>query len=358
MTGGPPSAGDGAVHPSDVGLLDFNRTFIMRSRRTFLKTAATGVLGGALSRGLPARAQAAPRLRSLETPTLTIAFEESGDPQGFPTILLHGWPDDVRAWDEVVPPLVDAGYRTIVPYLRGFGPTRFRQPSALRGGEQAALGQDLMDLADALRLPRFAVAGYDWGNRAACIVAAVHPERVSAGVFIGGYTIQDTVGPPQPTVPERERALWYQWYFNTERGRAGLAQNRRALCRLLWESWSPTWRFSNETFEKTAASFDNPDFVAVTIHSYRHRIGGAPGEPRFAKTEQLLAKRPRLNVPAIVMYGAADGVAGAPPAEANDRASFPGLIERRIVGGAGHFLPREKPLAVSSALLRLVQRAR
>jgi pimeloyl-ACP methyl ester carboxylesterase len=330
----------------------------MRSRRTFLKTAATGAFGSAFSRGRPARAQTPPRLRSLETPTLTIAFEESGDPQGFPTILLHGWPDDVRAWDQVAPPLADAGYRTIVPYLRGFGPTRFRQASAQRGGQQAALSQDLLDLADGLRLPRFAVAGYDWGNRAACIVAALHPERVSAGVFIGGYTIQDTIAPPQPAVPERERALWYQWYFNTERGRAGLARNRRALCRLLWESWSPTWRFSHEAFERTAASFDNPDFVDVTIHSYRHRNGGAPGEPRFAQTEQLLARRPKVNVPAIVMYGTADGVAGEPPAEVSDRASFPGLIERRVVEGAGHFLPRETPLAVSSALLQLVQRTR
>ncbi len=330
----------------------------MRSRRRFLKTAATSIVGGAVARGLPARAQAVPRLRSVETPTLTIAIEESGDTQGFPTILLHGWPDDARAWDQVVPPLADAGYRTIVPYLRGFGPTRFRHPSALRGGEQAALSQDVLDLADALRLQRFAVAGYDWGNRAACIVAALHPERVRAGVFIGGYTIQDTVAPSQPAAPERERALWYQWYFNTERGRAGLAQSRRALCRLLWESWSPTWRFSNETFEKTATSFENPDFVDVTIHSYRHRNGGAPGEPRFAETERLLATRPRINVPASVMYGTADAVAGAPPAEANDRVSFPGLVERRVVEGAGHFLPREKPLEVASVLLQLLQHTR
>jgi pimeloyl-ACP methyl ester carboxylesterase len=300
--------------------------------------------------------QAASRLRAVETPTLSIAFEESGDARGFPTILLHGWPDDARAWDEVIPPLVDAGYRTIVPYLRGFGPTRFRQPSARRGGEQVALSQDLLDLADALRLQHFAVAGYDWGNRAACIVAALHPERVRAGVFIGGYTIQDTIAPFQPAAPERERALWYQWYFNTERGRAGLAQNRRAICRLLWESWSPTWRFSNETFEQTAASFENPDFVDVTIHSYRHRNGGAPGERRFAETERVLARRPTITVPATVMYGATDGVSGTPPAEVSDRVSFPGLVERRVVGGAGHFLPREKPLEVSSALLQLLRR--
>lgn len=330
----------------------------MRSRRTFLKTAATGALASAFSERSPAGAQAARRSRSIETSTLTIAFEESGDTKGFPAILLHGWPDDARAWDDVVPPLVDAGYRAIVPYLRGFGPTLFKQPPAFRGGEQASLSQDLLDLADALRLERFAVAGYDWGNRAACIVAALRPERVRAGVFIGGYTIQDTLATSQPAAPDRERALWYQWYFNTERGREGLARNRRALCRLLWESWSPTWRFSNETFEKTASSFENPDFVDVTIHSYRHRNGGAPGEPQFAETERLLATRPKVTVPAIVMYGTADGVSGTPPTEVSDRASFPGLVQRHLVDGAGHFLPRERPREVSSALLHLLQRTR
>lgn len=329
-----------------------------RGRRAFLKTAAAGVVGGGFSWPRAAQGQVAVRLGSVDTPTLTIAFEESGPAQGFPLILIHGFPDDVRAWDGVVPPLAGAGYRTLVPYLRGFGPTRFRQPSLFRSGEQAALGQDLLDLADALRLPRFAVAGYDWGNRAACIVAALHPERVRAGVFIHGYTIQDTLAPPQPAAPERERALWYQWYFNTERGRAGLRDNRRALCRLLWESWSPTWRFSNDAFERTAASFDNPDFVEIAIHSYRHRIRGAQGEPRFADMEQQLAKRPTISIPAIVMYGSVDGVVGEPPVEATERASFPALVERRIVEGVGHFLPRERPAAVSSALLQLLQRTR
>jgi pimeloyl-ACP methyl ester carboxylesterase len=308
-------------------------------------------------RGRAAAAQVTPRVRLVDTPTLTIGVEESGDPRGVPVMLLHGWPDDVRAWDAVVPALVEAGCRVIVPYLRGFGPTSFRQSSAPRGGEQAALSQDVLDLADVLQLPRFTLAGYDWGNRAACIVAALYPDRVTGGVFIGGYTVQNTAARPQPAAPERERALWYQWYFNTERGRAGLAENRRALCRLLWETWSPTWRFSPETFERTAASFDNPDFVDVTIHSYRHRIGGAPGEPRFIDIEQRLARRPIVNVPAIVMYGATDGVAGAPPMEGTDRAVFSALIERRILEDVGHFVPREAPVPVSSAILRLIQRS-
>jgi pimeloyl-ACP methyl ester carboxylesterase len=302
-----------------------------------------------------AQGPTAPRTRTVQTPVLNVGFEESGDPQGFPIILLHGFPDDVHAWDEVTTSLAGKGHRIIVPYLRGYGATRFRDAAAPRMGEQAAIGQDLIDVADALGLSRFAVAGYDWGNRAACIASALHPDRVRAAVFIGGYTIQDTVSPPQPIAPERERALWYQWYFNTERGRAGLAANRRPLCRLLWELWSPTWHFTDDTYARTAPSFDNPDFVDVVIHSYRHRNMNAPGEPRFIEVERQLAKRPKIQVPSIVLLGADDGVGGPPPADSPaERASFTALAARRIVSGAGHFLPREKPDAVSSALMELI----
>ncbi len=343
---------------------------MQRGRRDFLKL---GVAVGALAGGLAnrrdvsalaratSRAQgaAAPRARVVQTPVLNIGFEESGAPQGFPIVLLHGFPDDVRAWDEVAAPLAGRGYRVIVPYLRCYGPTRFREAAAPRMAEQAAIGQDLIDLADALGLPRFAVAGYDWGNRAACIAAALHPERVRAAVFIGGYTIQDTVSPPEPAAPERERALWYQWYFNTERGRAGLAANRRPLCRLLWELWSPTWHFTDATFARTAPSFDNPDFVDCVIHSYRHRNMNAKGEPRFIEVERQLAKRPKIQVPSIVLLGADDGVGGPPPVDSPaERASFTARAARRIVSGAGHFLPREKPEAVSSALLELLASTR
>jgi pimeloyl-ACP methyl ester carboxylesterase len=224
--------------------------------------------------------------------------------------------------------------------------------------EQAAIGQDVIDLADAAGLSRFAVAGYDWGGRAACIAAAVHPQRVRAAVLIGGYTIQDTLTLPQPAAPERERALWYQWYFNTERGRAGLEHNRRGICRLLWETWSPNWRFTEATFNKTAMSFDNPDFVDVVIHSYRHRNLNAPGEPRFIAVERQLAERPKIGVPSIVLYGADDGL-GVPPADTPDeRALFTARVARRVVAGAGHFMPREQPGVVSSALLELLDATR
>jgi pimeloyl-ACP methyl ester carboxylesterase len=294
--------------------------------------------------------------RTIQTPALDIAYEESGPAQGFPIVLLHGFPDDVRAWDQVATPLVKAGHRVLVPYLRGYGPTRFRDAAAPRMAEQAAIGQDLVDFADALGLTRFAVAGYDWGGRAAGIAAALHPDRVRAAVLIGGYSIQNTVAPSPPGTPEGERALWYQWYFNTERGRAGLEANRRGICRLLWETWSPTWHFTDETFNRTAVSFDSPDFVSVVIHSYRHRIGNAPGEPRFLEMERRLAERPKIQVPSITLYGGDDALARpAPEPNAAERSSFTTLVARRVVAGAGHFMPREKPDAISGALLELLR---
>jgi pimeloyl-ACP methyl ester carboxylesterase len=328
------------------------RIFLMRA------AAATTLLPGiAGARRAAAQGVAAPLRSTIRTQVLTIGYEENGNPQGFPIVLLHGFPDDVRAWDEVVPPLTRAGHRVLVPYLRGYGPTRFRDPAAPRMAEQAAIGQDVIDFADALRLTRFAVAGYDWGGRAAAIAAAQHPDRVRAAVLIGGYTIQNTVTPSRPGAPEAEQRLWYQWYFNTPRGRAGLETNRRAICRYLWQTWSPTWRFSDETFDRTAASFDNPDFVDVVIHSYRHRIGNAPGDPRFKEIEQRLATRPPIQAPSITLYGADDGL-GRPQEEspASERAAFKSLIARRVVAGAGHFMPREKPDAVSAAMLEVLER--
>src|SRR5262245_54731370 len=236
-----------------------------QSRRAFLK--GCGLAGAELAFGAAgarfASAQTSPdRTLFAETDVLRIAYEESGNANGFPIILLHGWPDDVHAYDDVVPPLVRTGHRVLVPYLRGFGPTRFKIAGAPRTAEQAAIGQDVLDFADALRLQRFAVAGYDWGGRAAAIAAARHPSRVRAAGLIGGYSIQDTVNiRQQPGSPEAEARLWYQWYFNTERGRVGLQQNRRELCRYLWQTWSPTWHFTEETYNRTAPSFDNPDFV-------------------------------------------------------------------------------------------------
>ena len=321
----------------------------MHSRRTFLKIA-----GLAAARQALGQTKVTPSAKFVNTPVLRIGYEESGGSRGFPIILLHGFPDDAHAFDDVNSLLVKSGYRTLVPYLRGYGPTRFLDPKHPHMAEQAALGQDVIDFADALGFGRFAVAGFDWGGRAAAIAAVLHPDRVRAAVLIGGYTIQNVFALPPASAPATERAIWYQYYFNTERGRAGLQENRRAICRFLWQTWSPTWHFTDETFNRTAPSFDNPEFVDIVIHSYRHRMGNSPGEPRFLDLERRLAERPKINVPVITLYGQDNGIR-RPAAEAPDeRTDLPALVARRVIPGAGHFLPREKPDVVSTAILEVL----
>jgi len=293
---------------------------------------------------------------TVRTSSLEIAYEAHGDPHGFPIVLLHGFPDDARAWDKVAPALAAVGHRVLAPYLRGYGPTRFLAAATPRMAQQAAIGQDVLDLIDALALPQVALAGYDWGGRAACIAAIVAPARVRGLVTIGGYNVQNTLAPSRPASAADERAYWYQWYFNTERGRRGLEQNRREICRLLWREWSPGWRFDDVTFGLTAPSFDNPDFVELVIHSYRHRHGNAPGEARFDPIERRLAERPAITVPTVVLHGAEDTV-DPPRRSEGHMALFPAGTERRVVAGAGHFMPRERPAAVAEAILGLLGRA-
>src|SRR5580700_1388241 len=283
----------------------------------------------------PVRVPARRAMKRLRTATLEIAYEESGPVTGRPVILLHGFPDDVHAYDGVAPPLAARGSRVFVPYLRGYGPTRFLDAGTPRSGQQAALGRDLADFMDALGLERAVLAGYDWGGRAACVVAALWPQRAAGLVTIGGYNIQNIAEAAKPASPATEFRRWYQWYFHTERGRAGLAANRGPLCRLLWELWSPNYRFDDATYEQTAASFDNPDFVEVVIQSYRHRYGVAP-----------------ITVPTIALQGEADGV--SPPDRTDGAARhFTGPYQSRIIPRAGHFLPREAPEAVVRAISEL-----
>jgi pimeloyl-ACP methyl ester carboxylesterase len=324
-------------------------------RRRFLHAATSAATLASLGR---VRAQAPPSapVRTVRTSLLEIGYHDIGTPAGIPVVLLHGFPDDAHAYDGVSPLVAKAGHRAVAVYLRGYGPTRFLDPSAPRTAEQAAIGQDVIDFADALGLQRFVVAGYDWGGRAACIAAALHPDRVRAAVLIGGYLIQNTVTPPtEPPAPPAARRLWYQWYFNTEAGRLGLTRNRRDLCELMWREWSPTWRFSSETFALTAASFDNPDFVDCVLHSYRHRNFNAPGEPRFVETERALAARPPIEVPAILLHGGDDAF-GTPPPEITpaERRVFPRLVAKRIVARAGHFVPHEMPESVAAALIDVI----
>jgi pimeloyl-ACP methyl ester carboxylesterase len=297
---------------------------------------------------------AMPEVLTVRTPALEIGYEAHGPAAGLPIVLLHGFPDDARAFDAVAPPLAAAGHRVLVPYLRGYGPTRLLDAAEPRMAQQAALGRDLLDFMDALGITAAALAGYDWGGRAACIAAILAPERVRALVTIGGYNVQNTLTPAGPASAAQERAHWYQWYFNTERGRAGLEANRREICKLLWREWSPTWTFDDATFERTASAFDNPDFVALVIHSYRHRHGNAPGDPRLDKIERRLAERPPITVPTRILHGGDDGVSLS-RGSARELTLFAPDTEARVVPGAGHFMPREKPEAVVDALRALLQ---
>jgi pimeloyl-ACP methyl ester carboxylesterase len=226
-----------------------------------------------------------PQSAHVRTSVLDIAYEQDGPAEALPVVLLHGYPYDPRAFDEVVPIINTAGHRTVVPYVRGYGGTRFLSPDTPRSGQQAAMGQDLLELLDALNIRQAVLAGFDWGARAACVVSALWPERVRALVTCAGYQVQDIAASEKPVEPEQERRFWYQYYFQTERGRRGLAQNRAELGRLLWKLWSPTWKFDEETYRRTAASFENDDFVDVVIHSYRHRMRNAPGDPRYAASD-------------------------------------------------------------------------
>jgi pimeloyl-ACP methyl ester carboxylesterase len=293
-------------------------------------------------------------MKTVRTPVLEIAYLELGPPDGESVILLHGWPSDVHDWDGVAPPLAAAGFRVLVPWLRGFGATRFLDPATPRSGQQAALGADVRDFMDALAIPRAILAGYDWGGRAACVVAALWPERVAGLVAITGYGIQDIAAAARPGTPEQEHRYWYQWYFHTERGRAGLAANRTEITRLLWRLWSPNWDFDEATLQATAASFENPDFVDVTIQSYRHRYANAPGDPAFDDLEVRLAELPPIAVPVIVLHGEADGV-GAPASSIPRDRLFTDLIERRLTPLAGHFLSRENPGDVVDAVRDLAR---
>jgi pimeloyl-ACP methyl ester carboxylesterase len=287
----------------------------------------------------------------VRTPTLEIAYDEHGPSDGPPVILMHGFPDDPHAYDGVWP-LIEDRCRVLVPWLRGYGETRFLSDATPRSGQQAALGADLRDFLDALGIESAIVGGYDWGGRGACIVAALWPERACGLVTCGGYNVQNIAASGNPAPAVNEHRMWYQWYFHTERGRAGLQQDRRDISRLLWRLWSPNYDFDDATFERAAASFDNPDFVDVVIQSYRHRFGNAPGDPALEDIEAQLAAQPPITVPAIALQGEADGL-GAPGADRH-APHFTGAYERRIVPRAGHFLPREAPEAFAQAVLDLL----
>lgn len=291
----------------------------------------------------------------VRTSVLDVAYETHGPVAGEPVILLHGFPYDPRGYDEIAPTLAERGYRVLVPYLRGYGPTRFINDQVMRSGQQAALAKDLLDFMDALAIPQATLAGFDWGGRAACIVAALWPQRVRGLVTGDGYNIQDIAKSIAPRAAETEHRLWYQYYFHTQRGVDGLTANRRELCELLWRLWSPTWLEGPSLYGNTAPSFDNPDFVAVVIHSYRHRFMYAPGDPALEFIEQALVPQPAISVPSISLCGADDGV-GPPSQEDEDVERFSGFYRRHVLPGVGHNVFQEAAKVTLDALLELLQR--
>ena len=295
-------------------------------------------------------------LRRVRAGVLDVAFCESGPAEGPPVLLMHGFPYDVHAYEAVAPLLAAQGCRVIVPYLRGYGATRFADAATPRSGEQAALGADLLALLDALHIDRAVLAGYDWGGRACCVVAALWPGRCAGLVSVNGYNLQHIAAAGKPAAPANEQRHWYQYYFQGERGRAGLAAHRDALCRLLWQQWSPTWAFDEATFARSAAAFDHPDFVEVVIHSYRHRHAhpGAPGDPAYASIEARLAAQPDITVSSITVDGADDGVMPVEGTAAHAH-HFTGPHAHRVLPGGGHNLPQELPDAFARAVLHLVR---
>ena len=293
-------------------------------------------------------------LRHVDASVLDIAYFEEGPADGPVVLLMHGFPYDIHSYVDVAPMLAAKGCRAIVPYLRGYGPTRFRDKATPRSGEQAAVGADLIALIDALGVQRAVFAGYDWGGRAACAGAALWPDRCIGLVSVNSYLIQDIAKAMVPAKPEREIPLWYQYYFQLERGRAGLTANRREIARILWKQWSPNWHFDEATFDRTAIAFDNPDYVDVVIHSYRHRFGLADGDPQYAGLQRRLTALPAITVPAITLDGAADGVAPATDGTAS-AAKFTGGRTHRIIPHVGHNLPQEEPEAFAAAVMELVK---
>jgi pimeloyl-ACP methyl ester carboxylesterase len=323
-----------------------------------LAAAELGVTGparaqaGAARPAKPAVASAAAfaPIRQVRAGVLDIGYAEAG-PEGAPVvILLHGWPYDIHAFVDVAPLLAAAGFRVIVPYLRGYGTTRFLSAVSVRNGQQAALGQDVIALMDALKVEKAVIGGFDWGARTANIVAALWPERCKAMVSVSGYLIGSQAANKEPLPPKAELAWWYQFYFATERGRLGYEQNRDVFARLIWQTASPRWAFDDATFARSAAAFANPDHVAIVIHNYRWRLGVAEGETRYDAMEAKLATGPKIGAPTITLEGDANGAPHPEPAAYAGK--FTGRYEHRLIGGGvGHNLPQEAPQAFARAVM-------
>ena len=347
-----------------------DKTFeeINHDRRRFLSTVAMSIAAAKLGMASFADAQSSKTkpanlraikpgtntsfgaLKQIDAGVLNVGYAEAGPANGPPVILLHGWPYDIHSFVDVAPSLASAGYRVIVPYLRGYGTTRFLSSDTLRNGQQSVIALDIIALMDALKIEKAIIAGCDWGARTANIVAAHWPERCKAMVSVSGYLIGSQEIGKMPLPPKAELQWWYQYYFATERGRAGYDKNRQEFAKLIWQIASPKWKFDNATFERTAASFNNPDHVSIVIHNYRWRLGLAEGEPKYDDLEKRLAEAPVITVPTITLEGDANG---APHPEPSSYAKkFSGKYSHRLIkGGIGHNLPQEAPQAFAQAVV-------
>lgn len=291
-------------------------------------------------------------VQQIDAGPLDVGYVEVGPPNGQPVVLLHGWPYDIHSYAEAAPALGAAGFRVVVPHLRGYGTTRFLSDDAVRNGQQAALAVDVINLMDAVAIDSAIVAGFDWGARTANVVAALWPERCKAMVSVSGYLIGNQAANRAPLPPPAELSWWYQYYFATDRGRAGYDKYRRDFAKLIWHTASPQWTFDEETFDRSAASFDNPDHVDIVIHNYRWRLGIASGESQYDDLEQQLATGPVITVPTITMEGDANGAPHPDPAAYATKFSGK-YTHRTIAGGVGHNLPQEAPKSFVEAILEV-----
>jgi pimeloyl-ACP methyl ester carboxylesterase len=291
-------------------------------------------------------------LKQIDAGLLNVRYAEAGPADGPPVVLLHGWPYDIHSFVDVAPMLASAGYRVIVPYVRGYGTTRFLSPDTFRNGQPSAVAVDVIDLMDALKIEKAILAGFDWGARTANIVAALWPERCKAMVSVSGYLIGSQEAGRMPLSPKAELEWWYQFYFATERGRAGYDKYRLDFAKLIWQLASPKWAFDDSTFDRSAASFDNPDHVGIVIHNYRWRLGLAEGEPRYADLDKRLAEAPVITVPTMTLEGDANGAPHPDPSAYATK--FSGKYAHRLIeGGVGHNLPQEAPQAFAEAVVEV-----
>ncbi|MBY5635457.1 alpha/beta hydrolase [Rhizobium leguminosarum] len=331
---------------------------IDQDRRRFLGTAAMAVAATQLGLIAPAAAQQAIEapatsfgpLNQIDAGVLSVGYADIGPASGPPVILLHGWPYDIHTYVDVAPLLALKGYRVIVTYLRGYGTTRFLSSETVRNGQQSAIALDIIALMDALKIEKATIGGCDWGARTACIIAALWPERCKAVVSVSGYLIGSQQANKMPLPPKAELQWWYQYYFATERGRAGYEANRQDFAKLIWQIASPKWDFDDATFNRSAASFDNSDHVGIVIHNYRWRLGLAEGEPKYDDLEKRLAELPVIIVPTITLEGDANGAPHPNPSAYAKK--FSGRYEHRTIdGGIGHNLPQEAPQAFAKAVV-------